>query len=246
MKKGINIIFATCIILLIGFVNAPKTVEAKDTKVAEGVWNTGTEVDVDATVPESLNLLTKGVKVTKPGLICHPFRGGQYHWVGEIHQLKNGNWVKLKTTNDWYPDKEGQFMACAQAPSAGTYALFGYYNGPLETAGDYSFDCSTVVWDAIILTFVEQPVDLPTHYFWPRFNNVPFGTPVTYKVTSIIPENIISGSLNGYGTIGENGFVFFGMDQLTKSPEDPMPMITVDFSFLGCTFTKVFSASNNP
>jgi len=134
------------IILCISLIKPPKTVEAKDTKIAAGEWLTGTEVEVDALVPADLNLLTKGVKVTEPGMICHPFQGGQFHWVGEIRYLKNGEWLKLKTTNDWYPDKEGQFMSCAQVPAAGTYALFGYYNGPLEIAyQDMPNICSSYV-----------------------------------------------------------------------------------------------------
>lgn len=244
MKKGSHIFVVIVIILCIGLVNAPKTVEAKDTKVAEGAWNTGTEVDVDATVPESLNLLTKGVEVSEPGLICHPFRGGQFHWVGEIHQLMNGNWVKLPTTNDWVPDTEGQFMSCAQAPAAGTYALFGYWIRPAgyveESTSNNSFSCSIVDWNAVIINAVEDPVDLPYVYLYPWFTNVPIGTPVTYTVTNMDPENAFGGMLTGSGLIGSDGHVFFGMDQLTIPPEDPWESLTVDFSFSGCTFTKVF------
>lgn len=254
MKKIVNVSISVVLVLVFLLANLQKHTVAAATKplVAEGTWSTGMEVEVDLTTtsaPTWMQLLTKGVKITTPAKICHPFRGGKYHWVGEIRQLVKGIWVKLPTVSDWVPSTEGVFTACAQAPAAGTYALFGYYNGPLEIArdnpGGNPFDCSTVVWDAFLSGFVEHPVDLPTYYFIPYFLNVPFGTPVTYTVTSIVPDNIIGGTLTGYGTTGDNGVVFFGLDQLTKSFDDPWPTITVDFSLLGCTFTKVFPASNN-
>lgn len=99
--------------------------------IAGGAWKTGSEVQVDLVAnpaPTWLQLLSNGVKITKAGEICHPLRGGQFGWVGEIRQLKDGKWVKLATTNGWVPDKEGEYLACAQAPGAGVYALFGYNN----------------------------------------------------------------------------------------------------------------------
>ena len=90
----------------------------------------GAEVAIDleaAPAPAWLQLLAKGLKIEAPARICHPFRGGQFGWTADIRRLVNGKWVKLATTADWVPSREGKFMACAQAPAAGTYALFGYY-----------------------------------------------------------------------------------------------------------------------
>lgn len=241
MKKGLQICVAIIIVLCIGWVNAPQAVEAKDTKVAEGVWNTGTEVDVDALVPAELNLLTKGVKITKAGLICHPFRGGQFHWVGEIRQLKDSQWVKLPTVLDWVPSTEGVFTACAQAPAAGTFALFGYYNGPLEIARDIPsgnpVDCSTVEWLSALIPVVSEH---ERFYYFTYFFNIPIGTPVTYRVTNIVPESNFVGALTGNGIITTDGFVNFGTDQyLIRINSSVDSTITTDFSLMGCTFTDV-------
>lgn len=203
MKRVINFIMSISFIFCISLFMAPEKVEAKDTKVASGAWITGTEVEVDALVPADLNLLTKGVKIAKPGLICHPFSGGQFHWVGEIRQLKNGEWQKLDTTNDWYPDKEGQFMSCSQAPAAGTYALFGYYNGPLEIAyDDMPGICSSYAVNTDGFTNIRYissnsaglestSLMVAAVHFTPE---VPAGTLVSYTVSSTSPGFIGGGT----------------------------------------------------
>ncbi len=98
-----------------------------------GTWTAGNDFYVDLSVnpaPAWLQLMGKGTKVAEAGQICHPFRGAQFYWVGEIRQLVAGDWVKLPTTVDWVPSKEGRLMACAMAPAAGKYALFGYFSPP--------------------------------------------------------------------------------------------------------------------
>ena len=142
MRKIVSLAVVFVLILAFIFMNITENVQAYKVStstpvvgIAAGTWNTGTEIDVDLTAaPASpwLQLLARGVKLTEPAKICHPFRGGQYHWVGEIRLLIDGKWVKIETVNDWVPTKEGTFMSCAQAPAAGIYALFGYYNGPYE------------------------------------------------------------------------------------------------------------------
>lgn len=100
--------------------------------VSAGDWSSGLEVPVDLTqnpAPEWLQLMDDGVSITAPGIICHPFRGGRFGWVAEIRQLVDGNWVKVLTTMSRLT-AEGEMIACAEAPAAGTYALFGYYTGP--------------------------------------------------------------------------------------------------------------------
>lgn len=137
------------IILLIGLLinSAPTKVSAivespkysPPSGIANGSWEwndtsvLGYEVDINLnSTPNSpwLQLLSKGVVLSGSSEICHPFQGGQFGWTGEIYELKGETWQKLTTTNKWVPDEEGQFMSCANAPEAGTYALFGYYIKP--------------------------------------------------------------------------------------------------------------------
>lgn len=140
MKKILIVVVMAVLVLAIVFISIPKNVQAgySATKqvLAAGNWNTGTEVEVDlstAPAPEWLQLMTtSAVVINEPTKICHELGGGKFHWVGEIRKLKDGKWIKIETLNSWSPDEEGAFMACAQAPSAGTYALFAYYNGPQE------------------------------------------------------------------------------------------------------------------
>ncbi|NMC35140.1 MAG: hypothetical protein GYA36_22175 [Veillonellaceae bacterium] len=85
------------------------------------------------TVPrEWYQLKADGLKIDGPAKICRPYRAGRFGWVGEIFQLVDGAWVKLPTTAAWVADAEGKFTVCAQAPAAGTYALFGYWVKPAD------------------------------------------------------------------------------------------------------------------
>ncbi|MCX6054254.1 MAG: hypothetical protein NTZ74_04935 [Chloroflexi bacterium] len=138
MKKLIHALLTIVMVFGISLINAPKTVSAIDTfisnplpSIATGLWSTGTAVDINLTAapaPIWLTLLTRGIKITAPGTICHPFRGGQFGWTGDIRQLVDGKWVKVATINSWVPTKEGTFTSCAKAPAAGTYALFGFFD----------------------------------------------------------------------------------------------------------------------
>ena len=95
-----------------------------------GDWNTGVEVTVDLKkfpAPTWLQLFSSGVKAEKQTKICYPFSKGTSGWIGEIRQLKNGEWVKLTTTSAWLPNKDGTYTSCATTTEAGTFALFGYY-----------------------------------------------------------------------------------------------------------------------
>jgi hypothetical protein len=95
-------------------------------------WDSGSEFEIDqaAVTPpnEWLQSLYSGVRVEEAGTICHPFRKGALGWTASIYKWSGNGWVELDTTLGWVPDKEGTFMACAYAPAAGTYAVFGYYD----------------------------------------------------------------------------------------------------------------------
>ena len=139
--------FLIALILVVGLIaaSAPSIVQAnsvssKTTALAAGDWSSGTPVDVNFTdnpAPNWMQLLTSPVEVNEAGQICHDFRGGQFGWVGEIRQLVDGEWVKVPVTVGWVPNTEGAFMICADVSSAGTYALFGFYNPPLSYYPDY-------------------------------------------------------------------------------------------------------------
>jgi hypothetical protein len=95
-------------------------------------WDSGNEFEIDqsaVTPPDEWSQsLYSGVRVDTAGTICHPFRKGALGWTASIYKWTGNGWLELDTTLGWVPDKEGTFMACAYAPSAGTYALFGYYD----------------------------------------------------------------------------------------------------------------------
>jgi len=166
VKKMIGVIFSILLVLGLLTVGELNPVNAKSDgatpvvpAIAAGSWTalTGAGTDVDVTqsaqsAPGWLQLLSStGIKVTTPGKMCYPFRGGQYGWVPQIHQNKNGVWTRLATTAEWVPSAEGELMACANVSAAGTYALFGYYKAPQTKAVEPSkvtpFDCDSVVWD---------------------------------------------------------------------------------------------------
>jgi len=145
MQKPFRLIVVALIIAGLLLLIAPQIVRAKYVgtaipSLAPGDWSAGTPVNVNFTdnpFPGWMQLLTNPVKVNEAGQICHDFRGGQFGWVGEIRQLVDGQWVKVPVTVGWVPSTEGAFMICADVSSAGTYALFGFFNPPLSYYPDY-------------------------------------------------------------------------------------------------------------
>jgi hypothetical protein len=142
MKKILSFTFVLVLVVSLFFAGSAKVVSAffiEDSGPAVGSW-VWTSASVPAVeIPQYLvttpgpvweDLLTNALVIDGAAMICHPFRGGQFGWVGEIRMLQDGVWVKLATTNEWSPTEEGTFRSCAFAPSAGTYALFGYYVKP--------------------------------------------------------------------------------------------------------------------
>jgi len=135
VKKVIYGLFAVIIILAMFWTGAPSSVSAKaneTTGVDSGEWSRGTLAVIDlakTAYPTYLQLMDENsTTITKPGPLCHNFRGGSYGWTAEIRELVKDTWKKLPTTMQWVPDKEGVYTACAQATAAGTYALFGYFD----------------------------------------------------------------------------------------------------------------------
>lgn len=136
MKKVFTGIFVLVFVMGMIFANVPQIVKADTSStLAPGEWQVpapviGTVVSVTAVgAPSYLQLITNGIKISAPAKICHQFTGAGFDWVGEIRQLVDKTWVKVKTTTALVPATgEGVYTACAQANKVGTYALFAYYH----------------------------------------------------------------------------------------------------------------------
>ncbi len=134
------LIFLLLFGLIAAFIAAPTTISAKGPVpptpkpevwelYSEGVAGEEIPMYTITTAPrEWLQLKANGLKVDGATKICHGFDAGRYGWTGEIFRLVGDAWVKLPTTVGWVPTEEGSYMACAIAPAAGTYALFGYFD----------------------------------------------------------------------------------------------------------------------
>jgi len=142
--------------------------------------------DLSTPNADYLQLLSSGISLSGPTEICHSFRGGQFGWTGIIYNLSGGSWHKLETTIKWVPDTAGRLMACAYAPSEGTYALFGYYTElPKEKeCGKYlisSLNATMVGFNGFIFYGTISPADANIQ--------------VTYKIKGIKPSGSITGEL---------------------------------------------------
>ncbi len=141
MKKVVSLLLITALFATL-LIFTPVTASAiyKITPAPElEVWywdNAGVTGEVIpmysiTTIPrEWYQLKADGLKIDGPARICRPFWAGRFGWVGDIFHLVDGAWVKLPTTAGWVADAEGKYTVCAQAPAAGTYALFGYWVKP--------------------------------------------------------------------------------------------------------------------
>ena len=151
MKRSILTVFALAFVLMLGagLLAFPQPVSAiflpppTDLPgVADGDWVweddsvSGSEQPVDlssAPAPQWQDVMSWNAMVIDGAAeICHPFRGGQLGWTPTISVFTGRSWAALPTTLQWMPDEEGQLMACAYAPSAGTYVLFGGYVRPIR------------------------------------------------------------------------------------------------------------------
>ena len=135
----IGIVFALVLTLVIAAV--PAKVAAKQIirpEIAPGSWTWTANTSGSEVQPETLTapaptwrlLITNGLVLSGPATLCHEFSGNQIGWMGDIYRLDGDSWTKLVTTVDWVPTTEGKLMACAQAPAAGTYTLFAYWEKP--------------------------------------------------------------------------------------------------------------------
>ena len=225
MQKSARFVLAILFVLGLVLMSAPQRAQAREienkTNIAGGSWTGGTDVNVTTLAekaPTWLQLLTNGVRVTEAGKICHPFRGGQFGWVGEIRQYKSGEWFKLKTTNDWVPNKEGVFMSCAEAPAAGTYGLFGYYIAPAGVTQEASIPCEydTSTWTGAL------DGSGNTYYLKVLFGqSIPIDTTVSFVVTSVsgdIDPVTMNGLYGSTGLVDEEGDFWGHFSDKTFSP----------------------------
>jgi hypothetical protein len=136
MKRFIYISCAFLLVFCLFEAGIPVKVQAAgsgNNDIAPNSWSSGEEFSVDLVkfpAPDYFQLLGKAVKISEPGTVCHDFRGGQYYWVPEVRQLKDGIWVKIESTAGWYPNEEGKYQVCAKIKKIGTYALFAYFDPP--------------------------------------------------------------------------------------------------------------------
>ncbi len=238
------IAFVVVVLLLLSVISQPVQAKPKATGssqgIAAGAWQvdsgTSNAYDISAIssdAPSWLQLLAGGIKLTEPSKICHPLRGGQFGWVGEIRQYKDGKWLKLPTVNDWVPNKEGIYMSCAEAPQAGIYALFGYYIRPLGYIDENPnppappFDCSSVTWIVNV-----SACDGTTCEFYGDVLNVPTNTILSIIVDSAAsdPDTLSGSSTTAINSVGD----YFRIVEVGGTPTS----LAVDYSLpaLGCTY----------
>jgi hypothetical protein len=199
MKKTRLAIVSVVIVIALMLATSPANALKLDTGRD---WNTGSPVEIDLTAapgPVDWQLLGQGVVVDAPASLCYPFREGEFGWTGAIYQLVDGKWNKLPTTNGWIPDKEGEFMACAVAPAAGTYALFQYYTKPAKAG--CSIDTSD--WYVSYFYAPDYPELYPGVEGWyldAYVPGLPVGTLVKYSIITPDPNLLISesGSTHSY------------------------------------------------
>jgi hypothetical protein len=209
MKKAFRLL------LVFGLLFALTTATAAAQADSTGSWQwdnpaaAGTETAVDLTVtsaPAWEQVASTGLQLSAPANICYPFRSGQFHWVGEIRRLVDGQWISLDTTVA-RPNSEADFQACARAPHAGTYALFAYYNGPAEGQAvsalpecDFASTYGYVWGENYAYTKGNGAgVNFKLYLFLPK--SVGVGLPVTYSLNNIDPAGLITSGFSGSTTV---------------------------------------------
>jgi len=203
MRKSSSVISVIVMLLTIAFIAVPKPAEAFVPMPEPKVWEVFAEgvtgevipmYTITATPRDWYQLKSVGIKLDGASQICHPFDEGRFGWTGEIFQLVEGAWVKLATTVGWVPNEEGKYKACAQAPAAGTYALFAYFDKAKAPVVECEYDTSG--WS---LSLDDSGGSI---YFYVSVGNLPTGTYVPYSVVGMSPAGSISGDLSGWGTVG--------------------------------------------
>ncbi len=210
--KSSKFLLIILVVLTLVFSSITSIAKAAD-GIAPGEWSRGTEFIIlpHLTPPpnEWVQQLGNGVEVAEKGTICHNFNGGRYGWTADIYQWKSGQWVKLPTTLGWDSNAEGHWVACAKAPKAGKYAMFGYWTRPSYEKGNGSpagsvppsncdFDMSSWAFDYYGLVFPEEHL-----YLMATVPDVPEGTAFSYQVVTGHPNLTITGSGTGNASLSE-------------------------------------------
>ncbi len=216
-KSMILIVFVLTLLLVA--VNGTVTAEAG---IATGAWSAGTEFLVLPHVITPPNdwsqQLGNGVEVNGPTQICHNFEGGRYGWTASIYQLVNGVWQKIATTLKWDPSGEGHWVACANAPKAGKYAMFGYWKTPQagndapndnpQPTPECNYDMSGWEFDKYGEVYPE------THlYLFATVPEVPEGTSFSYQVITGHANLTLAASGSGTVSLSEGPNIVTFTDQ---------------------------------
>jgi hypothetical protein len=239
MKKTARVSLVLIFMLGLTLLIVPNTAQAIKTDssaIAGGEWSTGTSVDVSKMMdqkPDWLQLLSKnGVKVDGAGELCHPLRGGQFGWVGEIREYKKGEWIRIPTTNDWVPSLDGVYTACAQVSKAGTYALFGYYVRPVgkvKDTKDDGFDCATVGWDVHLENLAKTTLRL-----YGTISGLPDGTSVDFSIDSSKTDPSSIGGSASFTLAADGSYDY---THLAYAPDARNVYITYSIPAYGCSYS---------
>jgi hypothetical protein len=244
MKNWINLMFALVLVLGLFLISSPKSVSATLAEppspgIAEGDWEWTSADVVGEDVPMIkiltkpapwLQLITNGLAIKSPAKICHPFRGGQFGWSGSIYKLMGETWTKVPTTIGWEPSSEGKYVACAQAASAGTYALFGYWvkpAGDVETPLVCAYDTSE--WTG------GYYLESDNYYFYAQFPpDFPEGVEATYTLLGSMGSIYAdpTGSISTYYADWDNVVYADFENPLDAGGEW---LVTLRISALGCS-----------
>jgi hypothetical protein len=256
MKRKLYLLILVFFLVTVALSAAPKTAQAgfnwSPNTLAAGSWNTGTEIKIDLEVTPApydwMQLLAKGVVTTEAGTLCHPIDPEKYGWVTYIYQLVNGSWVKLDTTYAWMPNEEGSYNACAVTYTAGTYAMFGYYdsakdetksqNSGEESGVECAFSFHGQYWDYgdTNTDWTAQTFNLLFYVPQSIFSQ---GDPVTYSIYNVSPAGAITTRLTGSTTLGAVTSTPFGALLPASFPktisystgEGPLPSFYVHLYF---------------
>lgn len=222
--------------------------------VADGGWQwNGTDVTgvtgpidlVSAPQPQWYEVMDwQSITLSGAAELCHPFHGGTQGWVADIRIFTGKAWEPIPTTMGWLPDEEGTYLACAKAPSAGTYALFGRYVEPeAKPMPECDFE--------MVFLF------LPTDFFRaPAFTDpilvsnllaivideerIPAeGTVAKYTLSNITPPGAITGDLSGTTTFQKLSdipiwYPVAYFDGVINMNMDEVETYTVTFTTMGC------------
>lgn len=231
MKKGTYCLAVFVLVICMLLVNLPKEVQANAGDIGGGTWVTPGSSDAFKTVnvdkaaknaPAWLQQLSEGIVITAPEKICYPFAGGRYHWQPQIMQLSAGKWSKVDTKATALYGQEAEEYACATPKTAGTFALFGFYNGPAEVESNLP-ECSTITF--YDKTFYYDPFDEVSPYTIELFARAPFnvGETVTLTVLSADPSTedysgLVGKTFSAVST-GADGVLFFPTYSVGQLPE---------------------------